>query len=411
MKVSNVATDFVAVSEQKVKQSSVEHSFQETLHETMHQSEQTENQNEMVTTKSVETKGEGEQSKDEITEQKMESIKEKIEEFLQHFPLEAGFLKSDMLHHTDVQKLIIKLPKDTQKLLHFVINQGFSIEQAIDKTSKNGLALQTLLSIFTEQMKQTKGFETKFLSFLQQLSKGDQKQLADWFKSSFSKRLHLFGEKGIEQTVRSFSKTTDTKSVFDKFTTVTMGKQDTRATQQEVTSKQKAIGFQSGFMNPSQQLSFFAQLKQPVQPATSQKLVQQFTQMMQRGVFQTLPNGAQSFSIQLYPEHLGQMEVQLIRGNQEMMARLIVGNKQAKELIESQFHQLRQAIHQQNIQVDKWEVVIDEKQAMMQSNANQEQQERQSSDNKETNKENQKEENSFVNSFMDFLLQSEQEGE
>lgn len=412
MKVSNNATDFVAVSEQQVKQSSGEHSFQETLYETMNQPEQMENENKVLITKTVETKVEEEKSKDEIAEQKMELIKEKIEVFSQQFPLTAGFLKSDMLQHIDVQKLVAKLPKDTQELLHFVIKQGFSIEQALEKTSKNGLALQTLLNIFTEQMKQTKGFETRFLSFLQQLNKSDQKQLADWFESSLSKRLHLLGEKGIEQTARSFSKSLDAKSfAFDKFTIITMGKQDSRATQQESTSKQKGIGFQSGFMTPSQQLSFFLQLKQPVQPTSSQNLVQQFTQMMQRGVFQTLPNGTQSFSIQLYPEHLGQMEIQLIRGSQEMMARLIVGNKQAKELIESQFHQLRQAIHQQNIQVDKWEVVIDDKQAMMQSKENREQQERQSSNNQETNKENQEEENSFVNSFMDFLLQSEREGE
>lgn len=64
-------------------------------------------------------------------------------------------------------------------------------------------------------------------------------------------------------------------------------------------------------------------------------------------------NGMNRISIKLYPEHLGQIRIELLEVNGVMTARILASTAMAREMLDSQMHQLRQAFNQQNLQVDR----------------------------------------------------------
>lgn len=66
--------------------------------------------------------------------------------------------------------------------------------------------------------------------------------------------------------------------------------------------------------------------------------------------------GTNRISIKLYPEHLGQMRIELLQTNGLLTARILASNVLGKEMLESQLHQLRQAFLQQNIQVERIDI-------------------------------------------------------
>lgn len=66
--------------------------------------------------------------------------------------------------------------------------------------------------------------------------------------------------------------------------------------------------------------------------------------------------GTNRISIKLYPEHLGQLRIELLQTNGILTARILASNVLGKEMLESQLHQLRQAFLQQNIQVERIDI-------------------------------------------------------
>jgi flagellar hook-length control protein FliK len=61
--------------------------------------------------------------------------------------------------------------------------------------------------------------------------------------------------------------------------------------------------------------------------------------------------------IKLSPENLGQLDIRLTTSEGKVTAHIVTATAGAKELIESQLHQLRHTLVQQGIQLDKVEVV------------------------------------------------------
>lgn len=66
--------------------------------------------------------------------------------------------------------------------------------------------------------------------------------------------------------------------------------------------------------------------------------------------------GTNRISIKLYPEHLGQLRIELLQTNGILTARILASNALGKEMLESQLHQLRQAFLQQNVQVERIDI-------------------------------------------------------
>ena len=89
-----------------------------------------------------------------------------------------------------------------------------------------------------------------------------------------------------------------------------------------------------------------------VPESRSEALMREFQAVLNRANFgQT--NGMNRISIKLYPEHLGQIRIELLEVNGVMTARILASTAMAREMLDSQMHQLRQAFNQQNLQVDR----------------------------------------------------------
>ncbi|MGP9041186.1 flagellar hook-length control protein FliK [Cytobacillus kochii] len=90
-------------------------------------------------------------------------------------------------------------------------------------------------------------------------------------------------------------------------------------------------------------------------PIPAEQLVKQFENTLSRAKFTTV-NGIQKLSIQLTPEHLGTLKIEIVQKDQVMIARIIASTQAAKDAFESSAQTLRQAFHTQNINVDKIEI-------------------------------------------------------
>ncbi len=73
---------------------------------------------------------------------------------------------------------------------------------------------------------------------------------------------------------------------------------------------------------------------------------------------QLMKNGDESqIRIKLSPENLGQLDIRLTNVDGKVTAHILTATSAAKEMIESQLHQLRHSLVQQGVQLDKVEVV------------------------------------------------------
>ena len=66
--------------------------------------------------------------------------------------------------------------------------------------------------------------------------------------------------------------------------------------------------------------------------------------------------GTNRLLIKLYPEHLGQVRIELMQTNGVMTARILASSTLGKEMLDSQLHQLRSAFLQQNLQVERIDI-------------------------------------------------------
>lgn len=66
--------------------------------------------------------------------------------------------------------------------------------------------------------------------------------------------------------------------------------------------------------------------------------------------------GTNRLLIKLYPEHLGQVRIELMQTNGVMTARILASSALGKEMLDSQLHQLRSAFLQQNLQVERIDI-------------------------------------------------------
>lgn len=66
--------------------------------------------------------------------------------------------------------------------------------------------------------------------------------------------------------------------------------------------------------------------------------------------------GTNRLLIKLYPEHLGQVRIELMQINGVMTARILASSALGKEMLDSQLHQLRSAFLQQNLQVERIDI-------------------------------------------------------
>ncbi|WP_221564304.1 flagellar hook-length control protein FliK [Alkalihalobacillus sp. TS-13] len=97
-------------------------------------------------------------------------------------------------------------------------------------------------------------------------------------------------------------------------------------------------------------------LHAPQEHTPSTQFGNELAKILNRGRIMTLPNGSTQLSIKLFPENLGSLDIQIVQRNGEIAAKIIASTVQAKELIETNLHQLRHSLQGQNINIDKIEI-------------------------------------------------------
>ncbi len=89
---------------------------------------------------------------------------------------------------------------------------------------------------------------------------------------------------------------------------------------------------------------------------SEEQFMRQIQNMLNRNQFQQLSNGIQQISLKLHPQSLGRLDINIQQVNGILVAKMMTTTAAARELIEGQLNQLRQAFQGQNIQVDRIEI-------------------------------------------------------
>jgi flagellar hook-length control protein FliK len=90
-------------------------------------------------------------------------------------------------------------------------------------------------------------------------------------------------------------------------------------------------------------------------PVSAEGLIQQFQSILAKSQFGTT-GGAQKLFIKLNPENLGALRIELVLKDSTLFARIQTTTSMAKDMLESQLQNLKNAFHSQNIVVDKVEI-------------------------------------------------------
>lgn len=100
------------------------------------------------------------------------------------------------------------------------------------------------------------------------------------------------------------------------------------------------------------------QLLEGNKPVTMERFIKDFETILAKSKF--YQNGqVQKLTIQLKPEHLGTLKIELIQQQNELVAKIISSTTSAKELLESQSQALKQALVQQNIPINRIDFLDD----------------------------------------------------
>jgi flagellar hook-length control protein FliK len=161
-------------------------------------------------------------------------------------------------------------------------------------------------------------------------------------------------------------------------------------------------GFQFQQMSNPEQLTVM--LDQSGKPVSTDQIIQQFEKILARSQL-TQAGGTQKLLIKLNPGHLGELKVELIQKDSTILAKIVTSNSIAKEMLESQIHNLKQAFGSQNIQVERIEII--QQSSSEEGFLNKDSQEKQEQKEQRDKQNDKQEQQKFSVSFEEFLLNME----
>jgi flagellar hook-length control protein FliK len=271
---------------------------------------------------------------------------------------------SDLLNNETVQSLLNDLPPEMKEVVEKLLESEIDFSEiAINPSSELKLALLLQLVVNEEA---------------EPFSQKDQKQITDligrWFpgvkldqKDSLTKQTEqIFGE--IKKLL-SESSSNDKNAFFKVFETISAEKKvksfadqafqryvpTTKSIEPNVSASKELQTLQSP-LSPLEQWT----LKVPVTGGEGQKeqFVREVQQIISRGKLFVTESGFTKMQIRLTPEHLGNIEIQLIQKHGEITAKIIASSQGAKDALDSQLTQLKQAFTSQDIDFEKIDVFL-----------------------------------------------------
>lgn len=145
---------------------------------------------------------------------------------------------------------------------------------------------------------------------------------------------------------------------------------------------------------------FSPQSSQQAARPNQEALLKQFETLLSKSTFKQLQNGVQQLTLKLHPVSMGRLDITIQQVNGVMTARIMTTTQMAKDMLDSQLHQLKQAFQGQNLQVERVETA--QQQAQLWKDMQEEQKEKQQQKDKEPSDQLADEEDEEQN-FAEFL--------
>lgn len=120
------------------------------------------------------------------------------------------------------------------------------------------------------------------------------------------------------------------------------------------TEKPPVLSFHTGPMNKWQQLMIH-EINQP-KTANNQSIVEQISQYLSANRLLIIKNGGHEFSIKLYPDHLGELKILIHTEKGSLTAKILASTSEAKQMLQSQLHHLKQSLIAADIPMQKVEI-------------------------------------------------------
>lgn len=121
----------------------------------------------------------------------------------------------------------------------------------------------------------------------------------------------------------------------------------------------------------------------PVMKSEEQRFIKQMQRIFHQGTLTQFKDGQVQFTLKLFPEHLGKLQIQMIQVGQKLTAQIVADSQGTRDLVERSLPQLRQALSQQQIVIDQIEV-DDLNQQQQHQESNDSEQEKQNQDETES---------------------------
>ncbi len=139
-----------------------------------------------------------------------------------------------------------------------------------------------------------------------------------------------------------------------------------------------------------------------------QQLIEQFQKVMKTSKFFSMNNGTSQLSIALKPDNLGEMMVKLTQINGEMTVKIMVTSQAAKDMLESNMHQLKHMFSPQQVVIEKQDLSTNQAQNFQgeQENQSMNDQEQDQGQAQHSNDEDSsgQEQNDFETQFQEVLM-------
>ncbi len=299
-------------------------------------------------------------------EQSVEELRETIQELVDAPELSME-LTEEMLLSEELSWLEM-LPSDLLQKITSLFESGISLKQLLSDEG-NDIQLENLLAgiIFVQQQTGNEQLQDKLKESLGTLFQKLNAQLHNLTKEdpSFAKQgltteLHQFLSNVHAKLTGKNPIATAENEKLDYLRHLyvrTMKKDESVLSQstQDSNSKVSFMGVETQNINRTQQFALFIE-QSGSKTVNQEQFIKEFQSLLAKSNLQNA-NGGMRLLIKLYPEHLGQLRVELLQQNGLLTARMVSTTAAAKEMLESQLQGLKNAFAAQNIQVDKLEII------------------------------------------------------
>lgn len=230
-------------------------------------------------------------------------------------------------------------PKISQDILQVI---SIAVSQASPQNNSLQEIGQLLKNIYYNIEKTDKSHQVNnaILSLLEKNFPQEKKELDPFVKNNFQPILQ------ISKVQQEPSRPLDQKFILPVHSAPEKISQDEQ-TQQNFVPQQA--------LSKVEQFHLFVKTKGSAGEMDEQEFLKQFQQLLSKSAV-TNSNGTQRLMIRLYPERLGQVQVEISQHDGKLTAKITAMTSTVKELIESNIHQLKQSLTTQHLQIEKIEV-------------------------------------------------------